>query len=471
MQNQTNRPPRRFHILRATTTVAALLLLAACAAATPAVDGAITPAEKTAQTESSNDAADPAPAAGAPLTASVPTTETAPTTDERSVTETVATTAAATTQATELPTPTTAPTAAPAPTVRSARTELLIDGLGAPVGLVNAADGSGRLFALEKAGNVVAIAPDGTSSLFLNVSDRVGSGASEQGLLGLAFAPDFVSSGRFYINYTNRQGNTVISRLTLGADGQGDAASEEILLTIAQPAPNHNGGHLLFGPDGMLWIGTGDGGGANDSYGNGQNPAALLGKMLRIDVSGATGYTVPADNPWVEAKWNGQEVADEIWALGLRNPWRYSWDRATGDLWIADVGQNNWEEVNRVPAESFGGLNFGWPIQEAQSCFQGTTCDTAGLEQPVVSYEHSGHCSITGGYVYRGAAWPAAYGAYIYGDYCSGYLWAAIPQPDGSWQPIEIARTAMPLSAIGEDEAGELYLVDYRGAIQRLILE
>ncbi len=465
MQREPTTPPRPFQLARAAVVATALLLLAACGAATSAVDTAA-PTQQPAQTESSAEVANPAPAASAALTASAPTTETAPTAGAASITETAAITASA-----ELPTPTLAPTAAPAPTVSTARTELFVDGLAAPVGLVNAADGSGRLFALEKVGNVVAIAADGTSSRFLTVSDRVGSSASEQGLLGLAFAPDFASSGRFYINYTNRQGNTVISRLKLGADGLGDAASEEILLTIAQPAPNHNGGNLLFGPDGMLWIGTGDGGGANDSYGNGQNPAALLGKMLRIDVSGATGYTVPADNPWVEATWNGQEVADEIWAVGLRNPWRYSWDRATGDLWIADVGQNIWEEVNRVPAGSFGGLNFGWPIQEAQSCFQSATCDTEGLEQPVVSYNHSGHCSITGGYVYRGAAWPAGYGAYIYGDYCSGYLWAAIPQADGSWQPIEIARTAMPISAIGEDEAGELYVVDYRGAIQRLILE
>ncbi|MGL4651179.1 MAG: PQQ-dependent sugar dehydrogenase [Caldilineaceae bacterium] len=364
---------------------------------------------------------------------------------------------------------TTAAPPADAPTLTVAVTELVAEGLDRPLGLVNAGDGSGRLFVIEKAGRVQVIAAGAAAAqLFLNLSDRVGSSSSEQGLLGLAFAPDFAESGRFYVNYTNRQGNTTISRLQLGADGLGDASSEEILLTIAQPAPNHNGGHLLFGPDGMLWVGTGDGGAANDRFDNGQNPATLLGKMLRLDVSGATGYAIPADNPWVEATWNGQEVADEIWAVGLRNPWRYSFDRQTGDLWIGDVGQNLWEEVNRVPAGSFGGLNFGWPIQEASTCFQSAGCDTAGLEQPVLEYDHASHCSITGGAVYRGVASPAALGAYIFGDYCSGFVWAGIPQGDGTWVSVELLRAGVPISSFGEDEAGELYLVDFGGAIYRL---
>jgi glucose/arabinose dehydrogenase len=340
------------------------------------------------------------------------------------------------------------------------------------VGLVNAGDGSNRLFALEKAGRIRVIEDGAVADTpFLEITDRVGSSGSEQGLLGLAFAPDYAASGRFYVNYTDRTGATVISRFGTDEGGTGNPAGEEILLTLPQPAPNHNGGHLLFGPDGMLWIGTGDGGAANDRFGNGQNPASLLGKMLRIDVSPVTGYAIPADNPWVDATWNGQEVADEIWAVGLRNPWRYSFDSATGDLWVADVGQNRWEEVNRTSAGSFGGLNYGWPIQEASSCFQVENCDTTGLEQPVLEYEHTGHCSVTGGHVYRGAAFPAAQGAYIFGDYCSGTVWAGIPQGDGSWAAVELLRTDDMITSFGEDEAGELYLVDFGGAVHRLVFE
>lgn len=377
-----------------------------------------------------------------------------------------------------LPTPTpqsAIPAAAAAPTVSRLTTELLVSGLAQPVGLVNAGDGSGRLFVLEQAGVVRSL--DGgavADEPYLDLTDRVGYDYSEQGLLGLAFAPDFAQSGRFYVNYTNRRGDTTISRFTTttgAGDGAGDPTSEEILLTIEQPASNHNGGNLVFGPDGNLWIGTGDGGAANDRFGNGQNPATLLGKMLRIDVSPATGYAIPADNPWVDATWKGQPVPDEVWAVGLRNPWRYSFDRSGGDLWIADVGQNEWEEVNRVPAGSRGGLNFGWPIQEASHCFAAAGCDTAGLVQPVLEYSHSDHCSITGGFVYRGAAFPAAQGAYIYADYCSGTVWAGLPQENGTWQARELLRSGLLLSAIGEGEAGELYLVDHGGAIYRMIFE
>jgi len=226
------------------------------------------------------------------------------------------------------------------------RVEPLIEGLVAPVWLTHAGDGSGRLFILEKAGTI-RVVRDGqlVATPFLDIRDRVGSSASEQGLLGLAFAPDYSESGHFFVNYTDKRGDTVVSRFQVsGEPDAADSASEFKVLGIDQPAANHNGGGLLFGPDGHLWIGTGDGGAANDRFGNGQNPATLLGKMLRLDVTSdpSQPYLIPADNPWMGADWNGQDVADEVWALGLRNPWRYSFDRATGDLWIADVGQNTY---------------------------------------------------------------------------------------------------------------------------------
>lgn len=349
--------------------------------------------------------------------------------------------------------------------------EPIVSGLELPLFLTHAGDGSGRLFVLEKTGRI-RIVQDGAllATPFLDISDRVGSQRNEQGLLGLAFAPDYASSGSFFVNYTNRAGNTVVARFQVSADTRlADAASESLVLQIEQPAANHNGGMLAFGPDGYLYIGTGDGGGANDTYSNGQNPATLLGKMLRLDVSDpAVPYTIPADNPWVSADWNGADVRDEIWAIGLRNPWRYSFDRDTGDFWITDVGQNQYEEVNFVAAGSPGGLNFGWPIMESLHCLGAAECSIAGLVLPAVEYAHEGHCSITGGYVYRGSAYPALAGAYIYGDYCSGALWALIAPPGAEPQPVEMLRTGATISSFGEDEAGELYVVDYSGSIHRL---
>ena len=340
-----------------------------------------------------------------------------------------------------------------------------------PVYLTHAGDGSGRLFVLEKAGRIRIIA-DGTvvEAPFLDIVDRVGSSSNEQGLLGLAFAPDYPTSGHFFVDYTDRNGDTVISRFNVTDDPMvADAASESLVLTYAQPATNHNGGMLLFGPDGMLWIGTGDGGGANDRFGNGQNPQTLLGKMLRIDVTSdpSQPYTIPADNPWVSAQWNGQVVRSEIWALGLRNPWRYSFDAATGDLWISDVGQNTYEEVNLAPASSEGGLNFGWPIMEGLHCFQAADCDPTGLVLPIIEYDHSGNCSITGGHVYRGEA-AALQGVYFYADYCSMRIWAASPNGEGGWQSAEVLQGESPITSWGVDQQGELYIVEASGRISRL---
>jgi len=353
------------------------------------------------------------------------------------------------------------------PSQSLASPELIAAGLNQPVGLANARDGSGRIFVIEKQG-VVRVIEDGqlAAAPFLDITPRVGSTNSEQGLLGLAFAPDFPASRRFYVNYTDMDGNTVISRFTVAEDGAADPSSEEILLQIVQPARNHNGGHLAFGPDGMLWIGTGDGGGDNGP--NAQNPTNLLGKMLRIDVSPQTGYVTPPDNPWVNTPWNGQQVAPEVWAMGLRNPWRYSFDRKTGELWLADVGQSNWEEVNYVATNRRGGHNFGWPIQEAHTCYKQETCDRSGLTQPFVVYSHNGHCSVTGGHVYRGTAYPEAQGSYIFGDYCSGVIWAVRPTSNGMWETVEMVRSGTKITSFGEDEVGEILVADYKGQVFRL---
>jgi glucose/arabinose dehydrogenase len=309
---------------------------------------------------------------------------------------------------------------------------------------------------------------------FLDITNRVGSSANEQGLLGLAFAPNYAESGHFWVNFTDKQGDTVIARYTVTADPNvANPDSYYPVLQLQQPAPNHNGGMTAFGPDGMLWIGTGDGGASGDRFGNGQNPNSLLGKMLRLDVTSDPegDYEIPADNPWVESDWNGQPVRNEIWAVGLRNPWRYSFDRDTGDLWIADVGQNVWEEVNLVPAGMAGGLNFGWPIMEGKNCYATQNCDQTGLHIPVTEYDHSGHCSITGGYAYRGAAYPQLSGVYFYGDYCSGRVWALYPDGSGGWQNPVAFESSLVLSSFAEDEAGELYLLDYTGSVNRLAVE
>jgi glucose/arabinose dehydrogenase len=332
-----------------------------------------------------------------------------------------------------------------------------------PVGITNAGDGSGLLFIVEKMGRI-RVVQDGVLAAvpFLDITERVGASRSEQGLLGLAFHPRYAENGFFFVNYTDRQGNTVVSRFSAQA-GQSipDPASELVLLTLDQPASNHNGGHLAFGPDGYLYIGTGDGGGAGDQYGNGQNGQTLLGAMLRLDVDGNQPYTIPADNPFVAES----AVRDEIWALGLRNPWRYSFDRLTGDLYIADVGQNMYEEVDFQPAADPGGQNYGWPVMEGLHCFPADqACNREGLTLPVAEYDHSQGCSVSGGYVYRGIEFPLLSGIYLFGDYCSGSIWGLARSGDGGgWQVAQLAQTEVQLSAFGEDEAGELYLVDIGG--------
>lgn len=354
--------------------------------------------------------------------------------------------------------------------------ETVTEDLDSPLFVTHAGDGSGRLFVLEKAGQIRIVA-DGAlvETPFLDITDRVRSSANEQGVLGLAFAPNYTESGFFFVNYTDDDGNTVVSRFQVTTDDadQADPASEFVVLQIEQPASNHNGGMIAFGPDGYLYIGMGDGGGSGDRYGHGQNPETLLGKMLRIDVTSdpEQPYVIPADNPWVTQDWNGVDVRDEIWAVGLRNPWRFSFDRTSGDLWIGDVGQNQYEEIHYTPTGNPGGLNYGWPILEASDCYSnGDDCDKAGLELPVAHYSHSGHCSVTGGYVYRGEQFPALQGVYLYGDYCSGMIWGSW-FADG-WQTAELLDSNISLSSFGEDEAGELYVTNLStGVLSRLVVE
>jgi glucose/arabinose dehydrogenase/predicted small lipoprotein YifL len=359
------------------------------------------------------------------------------------------------------------------------RLEPVAGGLDRPVFVTHAGDGSGRLFIVEKGGTIRVVQQGQlVPRPFLDIRDRVLSRGSEQGLLGLAFSPDYHRTGTFFVDYIDRSGNTVISRFRVTGDPNvADPTSESKVLGINQPAANHNGGDLVFGPDGRLWIGTGDGGGANDRYGNGQNPKTLLGKMLRLDVTSdpSKPYAIPPDNPWVNAQWNGQDIRAEIWAVGLRNPWRYSFDRGTGDLWIADVGQDKYEEIDRVPAgpggKPQGGLNFGWPIMEGTHCFpDNAVCPRDGLTLPVFDYPHGANgCSITGGYVYRGKAIAGLDGAYLYGDYCSGRIWALTQSASGAWNSRLLLESGLAISSFGEDEAGEIYVADLAGgAVYRL---
>jgi glucose/arabinose dehydrogenase len=344
------------------------------------------------------------------------------------------------------------------PTPGAYRWQLLVSGLQRPVDLQ--ADGSGRLFVLEKVGRI-RILQNGSllQASFLDITDRVGSSANEQGLLGLAFHPGYAQNGYFFVNYTDRNGDTVISRFQVSGDPNfSDPSSEMKLLGINQPYRNHNGGGLAFGPDDYLYAGLGDGGSAGDPLGNGQKLTTLLGKILRLDVDSTEPYAIPADNPF----------GTEIWAYGLRNPWRISFDTATGDLYIADVGQNAWEEINFLPAGSPGGANFGWNYREGTQPYEGSAPD--GLIDPVAEYSHSeGGCSVTGGYVYRGSM-PEWNGIYLYGDYCTGFIWGLINSGSG-WQAQLLFDTDVNITSFGQDESGEVYIVADSGGIYRLVRE
>ena len=315
--------------------------------------------------------------------------------------------------------------------------------------------GDSRLFVLERGGKIKLI-QDGRvlPEPFLDVSERITAGG-ERGLLGLAFDPNYSKTGHFYVNYTDTEGDTVVARFTVSEiPNKADANSETILLSAEQPYGNHNGGHLAFGPDGMLYIGAGDGGSGGDPENNGQRLDTLLGKILRLDVSGER-YTIPPDNPFV----NDESALNEIWAYGLRNPWRFSFDRDTGDLFIGDVGQGLREEINYQSADSAGGENYGWNVVEGDLCYpQSTQCDLAAYTAPILTYDHDTGVSVTGGYVYRGEALSELKGAYLYGDYGTGTVWAA--RQDGTSWSSEVALIGEGgLASFGEDAAGELYVV------------
>ena len=334
-----------------------------------------------------------------------------------------------------------------------------------PVALAFPDDDSGRGFVVEQAGRIIELGGDGEAGTFLDIRDRVNDRGEEEGLLGLAFDPDFYSNGFFYVYYSaDGPRRSVVSRFTAHRDEDAaDAGSETLILEVEQPYANHNGGQIVFGPDDLLYVGLGDGGGAGDPKRNGQNLDTLLGTILRLDVStlDSTGsYAIPGDNPFV-----GVEGArPEIWAYGLRNPWRFTFDWGTGDLWAADVGQNKLEEVDLIRP----GLNYGWNIMEGDECYP-RSCDKRGLELPIAVYGSDEGCSITGGYVYRGERLPSLYGAYVYGDFCSGKIWALRRDGARVTEATLLADTKLRISSFGEDMEGELYIVDLEGGIYRFV--
>jgi glucose/arabinose dehydrogenase len=333
------------------------------------------------------------------------------------------------------------------------------------VDIANAGDGSGRLFFVEQSGRIFINEQGADIAMpFLDIRDKVTSGG-ERGLLSLAFAPNYSSSGYFFVWYTEMGGDTVLCRFRVSADPNvADPATETLILRIEQPFSNHNGGRLRFGPDGMLYLGTGDGGSSFDPGDVAQDGANLLGKLLRLDVDPAHGaYAVPPDNPFVD----DETVRGEIWALGLRNPWRIAFDRGTGNLFIADVGQNEFEEINFQPAGSGGGENYGWDIMEASQCTGGNACDTSGFTLPVAEYDHQQGCSVTGGEVYRGNAYPNLEGMYFFGDYCSGNLWA-LSRSGSQWDMALLADTSFAISTFGLGEDGSVYLANYSGGVYLL---
>jgi glucose/arabinose dehydrogenase len=329
------------------------------------------------------------------------------------------------------------------------------------------APGRAGLFVVEQTGRI-RIVRDGEvlEPPFLDLSADLDSAGGERGLLGLAFAPDYAVSGRFFVAHTAPGPAVVVRGFRASADpDRADPASARLVLSMADPAGNHNGGMIAFGPDGHLWIGTGDGGSAGDPWNNAQDTGSLLGKILRLEV-GREPYGIPADNPFAD----GRRGRPEVWAFGLRNPWRFSFDRATGELWVADVGQYAWEEISVEDPRLGGGLNYGWKTMEGLHCFSPRKgCDASGLHLPVYEYGHDQGCSVTGGYVYRGQELPDLVGRYVFSDYCSGRLWALRRTKDGGVEVTRLAETGRRVSSFGEDAAGELYLVDHRGEVLRLV--
>ena len=375
--------------------------------------------------------------------------------------ETVTGTLAITVSADEPPPP-------PPPGTGEPGLEEIASGLAFPVGLASPPDDE-RLFIVEKGGTIHVI-QDGRvlPDPFLDISTKVGERA-EQGLLGLAFFPDYATSGRFVIHYTDVQGDTRVATVLVSQDpNRADAGSETAILSVDQPGPAHKGGQIVFGPDGMLWIGLGDGGSRDgEDRGRGQSLGDLFGSLLRIDVSSGSTYSVPGDNPFVETA----GARPELWNYGLRNPWRFSFDRATGDLYIADVGESDWEEVDRArAADDLGrGLNYGWSVMEGPDC-QREGCDRTGLTPPTIAYSHDEGCTIIGGYVYRGQAVPSLQGQYLFADFCRGWVKSFAADADS---PEAVDQPALSpgesVTSFGEDNEGELYVMTVSGSVFKIV--
>jgi glucose/arabinose dehydrogenase len=335
-------------------------------------------------------------------------------------------------------------------------------GLSSPVFATNAGDGSGRLFIVEQGGRI-RILQGGVvlATPFLDIHTKISKGG-ERGLLGLAFHPDYVANGKFYIYYTDIRGRIAIAvyhRST--GDPNRASATGSVLLRISKPYSNHNGGTVAFGPDGYLYLGTGDGGGAGDPGNRAQSLSSLLGKLLRINVNGRTParpYIIPRSNPYV-----GKAGLDQIWARGLRNPWRFSFDSAKGDLWTGDVGQNRYEEIDRSTAASGGGraTNYGWRVVEGNACYRPASgCNKSGKKIPLAVYGHSKGCSVTGGYVYRGTEYPALVGGYLFADFCTGRIWAVNAAGAARQTPRQLLDSTLSISSFGQAEDGSLYVTD-----------
>ncbi len=343
-------------------------------------------------------------------------------------------------------------------------------GLTMPLYLTAPTGDSERLFIVEQ-GGTIRIVKSGTllPDAFLDISSLISAGG-ERGLLGLAFAPDYATSGRFAVHYTDVAGNTRVSTFVRSAEDpdRADPASEQLVLAAEQPFENHNGGQLLFGPDGYLYLGLGDGGSGGDPLGNGQNLTEPLGSILRLDI-GAAPYAVPPDNPFA----GRTDVRPEIWSYGLRNPWRFSFDRLNGDLYIGDVGQSAWEEIDVALAAQGAGkaANFGWNIMEGKHCYGDAACAQTGLTLPVLEYDHGQGCSVTGGYVYRGSAIPGIQGQYFYADYCGGWVRSLRYQAGAAVDEFQWPALAPggPVTSFGEDAAGELYVLSADGRVFRFV--
>lgn len=344
-------------------------------------------------------------------------------------------------------------------------TPVITQGLRSPNYLTHAGDG--RLFILEKPGRI-RIYENGMlrPQPFLDIQEKVNDFINEQGLLGLAFHPEYQANGRFFIYYTT-EGNsdTVLSEFRVSDNpNKADPASEQVLLTVSQPDSVHNGGQLAFGPDGYLYVGLGDGGLLYDRTGNGQNRETLLGSLLRLDVDDGRPYAIPPDNPFK----NDPAARPEIWSYGWRNPWRFSFDRLTGDLLAGDVGEADREEINWQPAASKGGENYGWNIWEGTSCFQAEDCPTEGFVFPIFDYSHREGCAVVGGYTYRGEQFPELADNYFLGDYCLGTIWRLFPAGEEGWDALPVFDGDFLITSFGEDAAGELYVVTQNNGIWQI---